>query len=406
MVMVMVMATVAVLALPVLGKAVRPHVSAGFGCRMASSNTTEYLDYRWDVLDSLHYHDAISFVANGTTVHSTYKDCDYPHGPEFKGLVARARASGVSVWLSTGNNGFGSFGPDSSAEIITFLTDETARWRAINSSLDAVQLGGLDGLSLDIEGDWRFNHSVREPHSRFLRDFSEAGRKRSPPIPIRYPVFWDVYKDAAVDMVAVTNETESTVLMTYDYHWSTEGIAGPNCPLINCATNCSGEPDGVNVKRTVKLANSLSQGGVSPGGGRPKFLLGIAWYGLEYPTNGPDLYGATNYSQGPKRNYQVGGTGRGCGSECRANRYGKLWDETTQTPWYKWFDPSTKLWNQGYYDDARSVAMKYALAATGDVSGFFIWPLNGNSVTTAPWAWEALVKSVGVRPGRSVSYTE
>ena len=48
-------------------------------------------------------------------------------------------------------------------------------------------------------------------------------------------------------------------------------------------------------------------------------------YGLEYPTTGPEIYGTTNYSLGPKRNYQVGGVGRGCGSECRAQQYGKLW---------------------------------------------------------------------------------
>eukprot|EP01050_Picozoa_sp_SAG11_P019606 SAG11_NODE_3154_length_2644_cov_3.422004_3_plen_115_part_00 len=113
-------------------------------------------------------------------------------------------------------------------------------------------------------------------------------------------------------------------------------MAGPNCPLVNCNLNCSGDVAGANVERTIRFAHSLSQGSVPPDGGSPRFLLGIAWYGLEYPVNGPELYNTTtNYSKGPKRNYQVGGTGKLCGSECRAVKFGKLWDDSTKTPWCK-----------------------------------------------------------------------
>jgi hypothetical protein len=46
--------------------------------------------------------------------------------------------------------------------------------------------------------------------------------------------------------------------------------------------------------------------------------------------------------------------------------------------------------------------MKYALSmlpsdAAGAVQGLFIWPLNGNSYTTAPWAWDTLAKALGRR---------
>jgi hypothetical protein len=390
----------------------RPHVSAGFGCKMGQQNVSEFIDYRWDVLDSVHYHDAVGIFANGST-YTNFHGCDYPRGAQFRALRARAQASGVAVWLSTGNVGFGSFGTDSSQQILDFFTDEQVRWRAIKSSLDAVEAGGLAGLSVDFEGNWRFNSSVRAAHSRFFSDLAAAGRQRTPPIPIRYPIFWDIYKDSAVDMVALTNATESTVLMTYDYHWGGDGRAGPNAPLVGCGAACSGDSRGANVMRSITEARQLSKhpgASASAGAGASSapFLLGIAWYGLEYPTQGPDLYSLTNYSRGPKRNYQVGGGGPHCGesshagSECRAQRYGKLWDNATQTPWYRYQD-SFGMWQQGYYDDDRSVKMKYGLsllpdAEAGSVQGLFIWPLNGNSVSTAPWAWEALVQSVGVRP--------
>lgn len=385
----------------------RPHVAAGFGCKMGQENVSEYLDYRWELLDSIHYHDAVGLHANGTT--GFFNGCDYPAGSQFQGLRAVARAHGVKLWLSTANSDFGSFGPDSSPEIIRFFSDETVRWRAINSSLDAVELGGLDGLSVDFEGDWRFNNSVRELHSVFFRDLAHAGQQRSPPIPIRYPIFWDIYKDSAVDMVAITNVTEATVVMAYDYHWGGDGLAGPNAPLVGCFSECSGEPAGANVMHSIAEARRLSQGSGSahPAGGSPApLLLGIPWYGLEYPTEGPEIYGKANYSLGPKRNYPVGGGGPNCtdqlraGSECRAERFGKLWDNQTQTPWYRFRDPSSGMWQQGYYDDTRSVAMKYALSTLpndthGSVQGLFIWPLNGNPVSTTAWAWDTLAEVVG-----------
>jgi spore germination protein YaaH len=280
--------------------------------------------------------------------------------------------------------------------MLQFLTDKTVRSRAIKSSLDAVEAGGLHGLSFDIEGNWRFNKTLRAKHSAFLRDLAAAGQRRTPPISLRYPVFWDIYKDSAVDLVAVTAATEATVLMTYDYHWAGDGRAGPNAPLVNCNANCSGEAGGANVERTIHFAQSLSHSGSGGGDASPKFFLGIPWYGLEYPTVGPELYGLTNYSKGPKRNYQIGGAGPlDCGSECRAQKYGKMWDEETQTPWYRF--QMDGQWQQGYYDDARSLSLKYELAAAGNVSGLFIWPLNGNSVSMTSWAWEALAASVGPR---------
>ena len=144
-------------------------------------------------------------------------------------------------------------------------------------------MGGLDGLSVDFEGDWRFNSSVREQHSMFFRDLAQAGQKRSPPIPIRYPIFWDIYKDSAVDMVALTNVTEATVLMAYDYHWGGDGRAGPNAPLVGCYSDCSGEPAGANVMYSIAEARRLSQGSgsIHPEGGSPApLLLGIPWYHL------------------------------------------------------------------------------------------------------------------------------
>ena len=74
------------------------------------------------------------------------------------------------------------------------------------------------------------------------------------PMSVLASMVWDIYKDSAVDMVALTNVTSSTDLMTYDYHWGGDGRAGPNAPLIGCYSDCSGSPAGANVMHSIAEA--------------------------------------------------------------------------------------------------------------------------------------------------------
>ena len=88
---------------------------------------------------------------------------------------------------------------------------------------------------------------------------------------------------------------------------------------------------------------------------------------------------------------------------CHAQTLGEggvLWDSATLTPWYKYSDPTRSyLWWEGYFDDARSLALKYELVHTHRLRGVLIWMLNGCTRTEAPTMWQALDKAFGPRRG-------
>ena len=71
--------------------------------------------------------------------------------------------------------------------------------------------------------------------------------------------------------------------------------------------------------------------------------------------------------------------------EGNALSYGKLWDESSQTPWYRYQNPN---WYQGWYDDSLSLSLKYDFAIENDLLGVGIGAMgyDGNN----PELWELL----------------
>ena len=170
--------------------------------------------------------------------------------------------------------------------------------------------------------------------------------------------------------------TGGLVLMAYDYHWGcSDTHAGPNTPMIGNHGMCA--DGGCNVNNSVSVA--LDTLGVPPS----NLLLGIAWYGREYPTTSSQYCGQTlcNASADDQRDkaYQAPLAAK------RAAKYGRRWDASTLTPWYVFQDLKRAwLWWQGYYEDAESVVYKYALARSRRLKGVLIWQLNGCTQGEAP----------------------
>ena len=130
-----------------------------------------------------------------------------------------------------------------------------------------------------------------------------------------------------------------------------------------------------------------------------EILLGIAWYGREFPTTSGDYQAHTNCSATDPT--QKAGAYQAPLAMQRAHELGLggvLWDETSRTPWYRFQDKKRPwLWWEGYFDDSRSLAFKYDLVKTSKLKGVLIWMLNGCTRTEAPEMWEALEQAFGKR---------
>ena len=107
-----------------------------------------------------------------------------------------------------------------------------------------------------------------------------------------------------------------------------------------------------------------------------KLILGCPYYGFEWSA-ASESSGAPTLDYGSAKFYSE--------MEGNALSYGKLWHESSQTPWYRYQNPN---WYQGWYDDSLSLSLKYDFAIENDLLGVGVWAMgyDGNN----PELWDLL----------------
>ena len=105
-------------------------------------------------------------------------------------------------------------------------------------------------------------------------------------------------------------------------------------------------------------------------------ILGCPYYGFEWSA-ASESSGSPTLDYGSAKFYSE--------MEGNALSYGKLWDESSQTPWYRYQNPN---WYQGWYDDSLSLSLKYDFAIENNLLGVGMWAMgyDGNN----PELWDLL----------------
>jgi spore germination protein YaaH len=358
----------------------RPEVHAGYDCDLFDrKNATSWLNFGWDYLDVLHFGGrTIAVQPNGTTTLMSSGRCDPATISGEAALISHAHTQGVKVLLAVHwNNSFGGSKTTSADALYRFLTDPAAMEASASSICSRAQEAHCDGLSLDFEvANTRFNTSFKGLFAGYIQRLSAVASKQA--LSVVPALFMDLPSNTGVDTKAVAAASSGgVVLMTYDYHWGGDSIAGPNAPLFG--------NNGSNVNDTITWA---LHNGTMPAA---DVLMGIAWYGREYPTTGPEYQAATNCSKAvPDQTAKAYQAPLALKRARTLGEGGALWDATSQTPWYKFQDPTRPyLWWEGYFDDARSLALKYELVKARSLKGVMIWMLNGCTQDEAPEMWGA-----------------
>ena len=175
---------------------------------------------------------------------------------------------------------------------------------------------------------------------------------------------------SAWDYDALADSSDGLMIMGYNYHWKSSPDTGPVSPLTNWGSR--------NVTWTVD--DYL----IKTGYDRDKIILGLPYYGFDWPCDGPDP-GASTTSTGTSIFYY--------NAEPDARTYGKQREMTAYTPWYVYGS-----WNQGWYDDEVSLGVKENYINQQDLAGMGIWALRYDAGHIA--LWNELEEHFGTVPNR------
>lgn len=257
-----------------------------------------------------------------------------------------AHANGVAYVLTVT-----SFGNEANNAL---LGDAAARTRLTKTITDAVVSGGGDGVNIDVE---EVPGAQRGNLIAFMEELAASLRSALPAAEISMAipaVDWS----AAFDVQRLGEICDYLIMMGYDYHWRKAPTAGPVAPLAG---------ESLNITRSVQ---TYLAAGLPPS----KLQLGVPWYGYEWPTVS-EARGAATTGEGRAIRYED--------SRIAAPLNGRVFDEATSTPWYKYFVADN--WYQVWYDDSMSLALKYQFVNDTGLRGIGIWALGYQGDAVDVW---------------------
>jgi spore germination protein YaaH len=299
---------------------------------------SSWLDYDFSLLSTIAYFGAEANATGGI---------DDWHSWPPSNLITTAHNAGVEVVLTVTLF--------NSNAISSLLSNSTYIQNLITTLTNSVSSAGADGVNIDFEG---LPSSQKENMVQFITDLKTAFDNAIPgsQITLATPaVDWSGAWD--YDQLAINSD--GLMIMAYDYHWSNGPTTGPVSPLTGWGT--------YNVTWTVNDYITWS------GGLNDKLILGCPYYGYDWPAESSSA-GANTTGSATSKTYSV--------AEPLAQTYGKLRDNDSQSPWYRY---QSSGWHQCWYDDSLSLSLKYDLVNQHDLQGIGIWALGYDGDNTELW---------------------
>ncbi len=258
-------------------------------------------------------------------------------------IINNAHAAGVKVILTAI-----CFEP---SDINTLITNTTNKNRFFVNIRNKMLEGSADGLNIDFEGNGAYTSQI----NNFMAELTNYLHAEIPGCEVTYAgpsVNWGGW-----NLKGLADSCDGVFIMGYAFWGSWSSSSGPNAPLTG---------GGYNITNTV--VSQYAQADPA------KLILGVPYYGHHWETTSSTARSAaTDFIGSPGYTSAQNG----------AETYGRIWESTSQTPWYRYYDGST--WHQIWYDDAQSLGLKYDLAMDHGFQGIGMWALGSDNGRQELW---------------------
>jgi hypothetical protein len=282
-------------------------------------------------------------------------------------LITRAHAAGARVVLTASCFGQGA---------LNELTSDPSAAKELSGSLiQLISAKNLDGVNFDFEGQGRGDQAGLDS---LISQVSGALKAADP----HWQVTMDTYASSAgdpggfYDIAGLAPSVDAFFVMAYDMNAST--------PSPTAALTGSGFTDLDALEQYTAVVPAS------------KVILGVPYYGYDWPTTGPTLGATATGSPTPLSYAQIAAAG-----------HPVYWDPTTQTAWTS-YQVGTQ-WHQTWFDNPTSLALKAQLADTFRIAGVGVWALgmdgNDPAMLAALLGKAPVVKNYLAGPGVTVSTT-
>lgn len=300
-------------------------------------------NYRWDLLTDLCY---FSFevdpaTGNPITIH------DFMVDPVIDSALAKGVKVHLCVTLFSGHS--------------SFFNNTQSQQTLIDTLISIVAEREIQGINIDFEA---VPSSQSDNLTAFIQSLSAQMHAELPgaELSIASPaVNWS----NTFDIPALTPWLDFYMVMTYDYYYGGSSLAGPVSGYYPLTSS-------FNYSISHSITYYQSQG-VEPG----KILMGIPYYGREWPVESNTLP-SPSIGSGVSLTYRQIASG-GNSNYIPENLY---WDYRSYNPYYSYYNGT---WNQCFFDNTRSLGLKYNAVNRRSLAGIGIWALGYDNGRDELW---------------------
>ncbi|MHB8328818.1 MAG: glycosyl hydrolase family 18 protein [Acidimicrobiales bacterium] len=222
-------------------------------------------------------------------------------------------------------------------------SDPSAPGRLGTTLVQLISAKNLDGVNFDFEGK---GPQDQRGLDNLIAAVSGQLRAANP----HWQVTMSTYASSAgdsngfYDIAGLNPSVDAFFVMAYDMN-------DPSTPSPTAPLTGSGNNDNVDL---------AEYSAVVP---RSKIILGVPYYGYDWPTAGPNQGDPATGAPTPISYAQVAATGGP-----------SYWDRASDTPWTAY--QSGSQWHQVWFDDPTSLALKARLANSYRIAGLGVWALG------------------------------
>lgn len=238
-------------------------------------------------------------------------------------------------------------------DIESIMLSQNKQVKLIDQVLGIARQKNFNGINIDFEYVGDPGAETRNAFSKFIHLFREKSRED-------FELSVDVYADAAKtprlwNLADIAGDLDQIIVMAYDFNRPSSDYSGPVAPLWE-------------IQESVAAIAEIVP--------NKKILLGVPYYGYEWPT----------YSQSPISKTRAAGylaTYKRVKDLLNLPTSKSGWDERSFTPFI--ISTESGQTTQIFYDDQLSLSLKYDLVNDADLGGIAIWALGYEGESDELW---------------------
>jgi spore germination protein YaaH len=255
-----------------------------------------------------------------------------------------------------------------SANSITRNINNPARQQTIvYETIKLMKQEGFTALNIDFEYLGRRGNTRKESFTSFAQKLTDSVHREIPGSTVSFDAFADsAKKPRIIDINSLGEILDYVIVMGYDFHSIASRVAGPVAPLTGK------ERYGYDV--TSSVSDYLSK--VPP----QKLLLGVPFYGYDWPTQNDEKGSVVVSSpQGPKVSCYARSI-----ETAQKNNSSINFDDESKSVWFSYFDKQHHTWRQVWFENEKSLGLKFDLVNRTNLGGIAIFALGYDSKEAKP----------------------